>query len=248
MATLPPLLGKALTWGFTSREDTNYTYDLTEYSYAQMAHMIAVVSGKSPIEIRGYIEEVRRDAELRTHVLASVTNNSQSARSDMRYALGRRAGWYALVRAKRPKIVVETGVDKGLGSVVLCAALIKNASEGYPGRYFGTDITPHAGWMLAARYAGVGRILYGDSIASLKHLDEKVDLFINDSDHSADYEEREFSEVASKLAEGSVIIGDNSFETDKLLRFAEKSGRKFLLFRETPADHWFPGAGMGVAY
>ena len=31
----------------------------------------------------------------------------------------------------KPKIVVETGVDKGLGACVLTAALMKNSEEGY---------------------------------------------------------------------------------------------------------------------
>ena len=29
--------------------------------------------------------------------------------------------------------------------------------------------------------------------------------------------------------------------------FAESSGRRFLMFREDPADHWAPGGVVGVA-
>jgi hypothetical protein len=29
--------------------------------------------------------------------------------------------------------------------------------------------------------------------------------------------------------------------------FAKSSGRRFLVFREAPADHWAPGAVLGVA-
>jgi hypothetical protein len=44
-------------------------------------------------------------------------------------------------------------------------------------------------------------ILYGDSIESLAKLDESIDLFINDSDHSAEYEAREYITVGPRLSE-----------------------------------------------
>jgi hypothetical protein len=77
-------------------------------------------------------------------------------------------------------------VDQGMGAVVLCAALKRNAAD-YTGRYFGTDINPVAGYFLSGEYASCGKILYGDSLKSHETLD-KIDVFINDSDHSAEYE------------------------------------------------------------
>src|SRR3546814_1929922 len=99
---------------------------------------------------------------------------------------GRRLGWYAVVRATKPRVVVETGVDKGLGAMVLCAALLRNAEEDRPGRYFGTDINPHAVYLLQPPYDSVGDILYGASLASLASFADSLDLFITDSDHSRD--------------------------------------------------------------
>jgi cephalosporin hydroxylase len=106
--------------------------------------------------------------------------------------------WYAIVRAIKPEVVVETGVDQGMGAVVLCAALKRNASEGHPGQYFGTDINPRAGYFLKGEYAKFGKVLHGDSLKSLETL-EKIDLFINDSDHSASYERAEYELIRSKL-------------------------------------------------
>lgn len=153
-----------------------------------------------------------------------------------------------MVRAKKPKVVVETGVDKGLGSCVLAAALLKNRAEGHDGHLYGTDIDPEAGFLLNGRYAEVGEVLYGDSIESLIALDETIDVFINDSDHSADYEGREYETISEKLADDAVILGDNAHETDRLFQFAQASGRKFLYFGELPADHWYSGGGIGFAY
>jgi hypothetical protein len=156
-------------------------------------------------------------------------------------------GWYAFVRILKPRVVVETGVDKGLGSVTVCAALRRNAAEGFPGRYFGTDKNPDAGFLLSAPYSEFGQILYGDSIESLKTIPQ-VDVFINDSDHSADYERREYEIVGPRLSTEGLILGDNSHCTDVLARFSAEHDRQFLFFQEKPKDHWYPGAGIGISF
>ena len=168
------------------------------------------------------------------------------ADEEPRYA--RRIRWYAIVRATKPDVVVETGIDKGLGSCLLAAALMKNSAEGYQGTYYGTDINPNAGYLLQAPYDQFGKILYGDSILSIKKLNIFVDVFINDSDHSMDYEMMEFETVAERLSPKAIIIGDNSHFSDKLINFAEKTNKDFLYFHEQPKDHWYPGGGIGVAY
>jgi predicted O-methyltransferase YrrM len=161
---------------------------------------------------------------------------------------GRRLGWYALVRLLRPKVIVETGVDRGHGALLLCAALLRNAKEGHPGRYFGTDINPAAGWLLSGPYAAAGTILYGDSLQSLSKLDEKVDLFINDSDHSAAYEYEEYLALDSKFSPKAVIASDNAHVTDRLALYSEQRQRSFVFFREEPDNHWYPGAGIGLSF
>ena len=69
-------------------------------------------------------------------------------------------------------------------------------------------------------YLNYGRILFGDSIESLKALDGMIDLFINDSDHSAAYEAEEYRTIANNLSQHAVVLGDNSHCTDKLLEFS----------------------------
>ena len=91
-------------------------------------------------------------------------------------------------------------------------------------------------------------MLYGDSIQSLQNFHHVIDLFINDSDHSAEYEEKEYETIAGKLSKNAIILGDNSHCSDKLLEFALKSGRGFVFFQERPSRHWYPGAGIGIAF
>jgi hypothetical protein len=125
---------------------------------------------------------------------------------------------------------------------------MRNLGEGHPGRYVGTDINPRKGYLLTGEYARHGQVLYGDSIESLRTLTDPIDLFINDSDHSAQYEAREYETIENKLSERAVVLGDNANITDELLKFAERSGRQFLYFAEEPKDHWYRGDGIGAAF
>ena len=229
-------------------ETHNFTYDLTECNLRYLAETIAVVTGKPPSEIDGYLREPMEDAGLRSYFAERTASYRGPKSVSSRYHFGRRLGWYAVARAIKPRVVVETGVERGHGALILCAALLQNRLEGAPGRYFGTDIDPEAGWLLGGKYAEMGQILYGDSITSLKNLNETIDLFINDSDHCADYEGEEYRTVAPRLSQNAIVLGDNSHVTDKLALFSRATGRSFLMFREVPKDHWYPGGGIGISF
>lgn len=237
-----------LKWGFTSREDTNYTYDLTEDNIQYLAGTLALVLDQEYAVIWKYLEEVRTDQYLQNHVAQTVRKSPLGRFADRKALFGRRLGWYVVARAIKPRIVVETGVDKGLGSVVLCAALLRNRNEGFEGHYYGTDINPNAGYLLDGVYKEVGTILYGDSIESLSGLNVPIDLFVNDSDHSADYEYREYRTIQNRLHENSIVLSDNADMCTALFRFSQETNRHFLFFREVPANHWFPGAGIGFSF
>jgi hypothetical protein len=245
--TVPPVwLG--VKWTFTSRENHNYTYDLEPRSLDYLAAFLAAVSGRSLSETGRYLEEISGDARLKEHVRRLTLASTEKHVADKEVRFGRRMGWYALVRTMRPRLVVETGVDKGLGSVVIAAALMKNVEEGHPGKLIGIDINPCAGYLLRDPYARHGEIVFHDSLATLRNLTGEVDLFIHDSDHNPEFEAAEYAAVSSKLSPNAVILSDNAAHTDELLKFARATGRDFLYFGEKPKDHWWPGEGIGVAY
>jgi hypothetical protein len=228
-------------------ELSNFTYDITPRNLTELVHAIAIATGRPVGEIRAYVEEARNDVDLHNALYAGLKRRGYDGDAIVN-PFGRRVGWYAFVRALKPSVVVETGVDRGHGSLILCAALLRNAEERRPGHYYGTDINPDAGWLLCGKYAEVGKILYGDSIESLKALKETVGLFINDSDHSADYEFREYATIGPRLGANAVILGDNSHTNDKLARYSEQSSRHYLFFKEEPLAHWYPGGGIGISF
>ena len=241
-------LSNVFKWLFTSREATNFTYDLEESNKRYLASLIADVTSQPYDVIIGYIQELEADGALRKHIADSVKTSDYAFMADKEARFGRRVGWYALARILKPKTIIETGVDKGLGACLLAAALKRNAQENHEGRYFGTDIDPAAGYLLAGDYATYGRILYGDSIESLEKFDGEIDLFINDSYHSAEYEAAEYKAIADKLSPQAVILGDNSHATDKLLEFSLQKNRHFVFFAERPKNHWYPGGGIGISF
>jgi len=245
---LAPGLGNLATWLVRSREDTNFTYALKERNVLYLAHLLSVVT-KQPVDrIQALIAEIEQDEQLRNCLVEGVRASEYRAITDPVVRYGRRIGWYVLIRCMKPRVVVETGVDKGLGSMVICVALKRNSEEGVLGHYYGTDFVPTAGWLLTSPYRSFGTFLIGDSIESLTKFDQTIDLFINDSDHSDDYEAREYEVVAGKLSPAAIIVGDNAHETRILADFAARRGMAFLFFKEEPEGHWYPGAGIGLAF
>lgn len=243
-----PKMKQLRKWVFSSRETSNFTYPLTERNLLYLAQVCSVVSGLPVDQCRKYMMEIQDNAELKKHVDEVTKASGQQDLSDSSSEFGRRLGWYALVRAMKPKVLVETGVDKGLGSVALTYALMKNTEEGFPGKYYGTDINPKAGYLLTGKFKQYGEILYGDSLKSLEQLNEKIDFFINDSDHSAEYEAKEYDMIEKKLSDKAILLADNAHVTDKLAKFALRTNRKFLFFKEEPKNHWYPGAGIGICF
>jgi predicted O-methyltransferase YrrM len=243
------VLATSVRWLVSSREHTNYTYDLTELNTDHLAWFVATVC-QVPIEkVRGYLAEIAGDEALRGHITDTTARAARRGLADRTVQLGRRIGWYAMVRARKPRHVVETGVDKGLGTVVLAAALLRNAEEGHPGRVTAIDINPEAGYLArTGKWSTVVDLIYADSVQALSTLDRPVDVFLHDSDHHAEYERREFTTIEGHLSPTALLLTDNVTSTSVLSGYAEKTGRHFLAFIERPARHWYPGDGIGAAW
>jgi predicted O-methyltransferase YrrM len=243
------VIGASVRWLFTSREHHNYTYDLTPLNRTHLAWYVAQLCDAPVAAVRDWFAELEGDEALRRHIEAATAASSRRGIADRIVRYGRRIGWYAIVRARKPAHVVETGTDKGLGTCVLAAALLRNAAEGHQGRVSSMDINPDAGYLVAAEpWSTVADLVAGDSVASIRALTTPVDLFLHDSDHSAAHERAELEAVEAKLAPGGLLLSDNVTSTNVLPGYAEATGRRFLAFTERPARHWYAGDGIGAAW
>jgi hypothetical protein len=159
---------------------------------------------------------------------------------------GRRLGWYAIVRARKPHLVVETGVHDGLGSTVLLRALERNAEDGYEGSLVSFDPSGGAGWLIP------------DFLRSRHHLevdpapegfgdglrDRRVDFFIHDSDHRYEHETNEFEAIWPLTGPGTVLLSDHAGTAFR--DFCDRRRLTCRSFKEVPR-HWYAGARIGVA-
>lgn len=238
------VVAQSLRWLVRSREHTNYTYDLTPLNLEHLAWWVSHVASVRVSEARRLIEEGRTDRELQEHVRRLTLASSRSGLADPLPLLGRRVGWYAVVRALRPAVVVETGTDKGLGTVVLAAALLRNGH----GRLTSVDINPSSGYLVQDQYADVTDLRVQDSLQGIAAVRGPIDLFIHDSWHSPEHEAAEFAVATPLLSDDARVLSDNAHVTAELPRWAEAHDRAFLFFGEKPQNHWYPGGGIGGAW
>ena len=233
----------SLRWLLQSKEFANFTYDLTEQNKSYLAHFVANICNISVVDATMYVHEIEDNIELRNYVAARLKAHRRGNEIDGLAFYGRRAGWYALIRASRPGIIVETGTEKGLGSLVIAEALRKNGI----GKLITIDMEPSSGLLIGPEYSELVERMIGDSLQCLSNI-ETIDLFIHDSDHSAEHEMAEFNVALPRLSSNALVLSDNSHVTDELQKWALSNDRRFAYFAESPLNHWYKGAGIGVAY
>ena len=236
----------AMRWVFAKTETDNFYYSLKQGNLNDLISAVSFVTGDSFLTIQKYIEEINSNSRIQKQIEDSWKLNAGMA--DAKVGFARRVGWYAVIRSIKPKLIVETGVSHGVGALVICAALERNQEEGIVGKYLGTDINPEAGSLILKEFKSFATILVGDSLDSLQSLREPIDLFINDSDHSAEYERSEYEVIKKLLTKEALILGDNSHVTEELRDFSHRNNRNYLFFGEKPDQHWYPGAGIGFSF
>ena len=217
------LLKESVAWLGRSREHTNYTYDLTPRNHEHLVHWVSLVTRRPVAEVRGYLDEIDHDGNLRDHIRRATLNSPRRGLADREVRFGRRIGWYAITRALKPEHIVGTGTDKGLGSCVFAAALLRNGR----GRLTTVDVNADSGYLIAGPYAGVIERRAADSLSVLPGL-EAAELFLHDSWHTYDHEAAEYG--AECLASQALVLSDNAHATETLVDWAMKSHRSFSYF------------------
>ncbi len=162
---------------------------------------------------------------------------------------GRRIVWYLLVRAIKPEIVIESGVDKGLGSALLIYALYKNSLDSNDNEYIGIDIIKNK-----KNYFNINNNKYDkfsfhetDTLKFLKSFKiKKKILYISDAEHNYEFEKKEYELIKEKMSQGSIIVSDNN--SGALSDFSREHKKNILYFNEQPKNTWYNGAKSVVSY
>lgn len=162
-------------------------------------------------------------------------------------AFGKRLGWYALARAMRSPLIVETGVHDGLGSLLLLRALERNTAEGHPGRLISFDVNPRAGWLVASDPQWELRIQSSrEGLPKVLERDGAPDLFIYDGWHSYEDERGDLELAAHSLGPDGILLSDDAQVTRALADVCAEGGLEYFEFQELPIGHFYPGAVLGA--
>ena len=249
MRTSLILIFNIIKWSFKSRETSTYTYLLSSLNTKYLIQTVSVVTKKTYSEIEGYFNEILSNEELRSYVVNKVKASNVRYKKDLRFDLASRIGWYAIIRANKSKVVVENGVELGYSAVVLCEAILKNISEGYPGRYYGLDINGNAGYFIKDdRYISIAKIIVGDALDSLSHFSESIDFYFSDGYRTFDYEQKEFEVLSKNTSLHPVIVTNKLKFSDALSDFSVIHRKQFITFQEDPLNHWYPGSSIGISF
>lgn len=240
-------LSTLFQWLLNDREHTNFTFQSSPVSDEYLINTISMISGHPYDEIKGYFLEFAGQTLIQQYIDAFLEVNPNVCIVNPRVTFGRRVGWYALIRATKPRYVVETGIDKGLSSCLLSLALLLNTQEGKPGKYIGIDINKEAGFLYQRPFTEAGDLIFADSIETLKKLDNPVDIIILDSDHTEGYERKEYEACERTISQNGVIISDTARYDDALFKYARETNRVFHYAPEYLSNSWYPGDGNGYA-
>lgn len=178
--------------------------------------------------------------------LRLATSGRFSAKSEP--PLGRRLGWYVIVRLVQPTRVIETGIHDGLGSLVLLAALDRNAEDGVEGELVSFDVDRTSGWMVGDHPRWSRRIESTTTGLETALREAPTQIFLHDSLHTYEHEHFELSTAARFLDRAGVLLSDNSHATSALSDVCERDGLRYEYFAERPRAHFYRGGGIGLGH
>jgi hypothetical protein len=222
----------------------DFSYELD--NEGDLVDFLVRALGSNRTTIAGYLAEIGMDEELRRVLAERVRWRVDMKR---RIHFGHRVGWYAVTRALKPRLIVETGIKHGLGSLVLLAALERNAREGSPGSLISFDTDPFSGWMVAERMRENWQPVFASTFDALDATLEgrEVDLFICDTPPDYQIESFEMRTAMCHASKDITLIAANGDRTIALSELAAEMGGEYHHFVERPRHHIYPGAGLGLA-
>ena len=225
-------------------ETHSYSYDLANTD--ELVDFAAELLGAGRRELRGYVAETESDPELNERLRSRTRWRVDSK---WRLPLGNRLLWYLVARATKPRLIVETGIFDGLGSLMLLRALERNAQDGVEGRLVSIDIDPAAGWLVPDHLTERWEPICGDIFQDLEPVlaGRPVDLLIHDSVHTEEFQRFEFDLALRNAASPLHVIDSSGLMLGVLREVTASRGGRHAYFLERPARHFYKPSGTSVA-
>ncbi|MCW3032252.1 MAG: hypothetical protein JWM60_597 [Solirubrobacterales bacterium] len=225
-------------------EIESFSYELDDEVQAISA--LAAAVGRPAEELLAYAAEVREDPELGRRLWRHLRWRFDLKR---RPQLGHRLAWYVLVRAFKPKLVVETGIYLGFGSLALLRALDRNAEEGDPGELMSFDIVPAAGAVVREALRHRWRRYIGTTKDTLPAALEgrQVDMLFQDTPHTEENQRFEFGLALSHSGERLLLMDCSGGYAPTLRSLCAERGGAYREVAMRSRGHIHPGAPLTFA-
>lgn len=206
--------------------------ELNKMSLELLAHYL----GKEAYTIHYYYQELLNDTqflgelneqikEVRKYYQKGVFKHNQLESVD--WMSIQRIILYILVRLYEPMVCLETGVFYGGNTSFILNALRKNGSGklisiDLPASDINKELRHHlvednedipngldTGFIIHDNLKERWNIIRGDSLVEIPKMNEKVDLYIHDSEHSFSFVIDEMNLVWDKLNNNAIILADD---------------------------------------
>jgi hypothetical protein len=221
--------------------------EIDTFTYAianrrEMCEQLASILETTPDDLERYVEEALADPELGPLLSRDIGARAVYMKRRPPLPAHHLSAW-AVIRSRKPGLVVETGILEGLGSRTMLRALQLNAEEGHAGRLTSFDVMPGAGDALVpARLRERWEPVYEPTPEALAPTlaGREVDFFFHDSVQEAGHLQAEAEAVLPVMAPGGVLMTVAGW-TGVLEQLSERTGGRSRSFQERPLDHFYSG-------
>ena len=172
-------------------------------------------------EILGYVREAEELAIAgeRDRVERELVHIASPMSTDDSISL------YALVRASRPRIAVETGTAAGASALYVLRAMERNGGEGQLHSIDLVDDPKNIGVLVPPEARARVRFHLGDSLAILPRLLAEIgpiDLFLHDSHHAYEHMIAEYEIALRHLKPGGVLASHDVLHSNAWRHFLHR--------------------------
>lgn len=208
-----------------------------QYAIRSLAHealateerFLAEVSGSSVASVRKYLDEPFKNDEFYSHLRQSEHIFSRAEITSADFYAKKVVMQYAMVRAMKPEVILETGVASGVSTAYLLLALETNGHGKLDSIELGdTAYLPPGrspGWLVPEWLRDHWKMHIGDSRILLTPLAQELasfDIFIHDSLHTYDHMLFEFDQVFPFLRPGGLMIADDALWNPAFSEFSTR--------------------------